>query len=316
MASLYSNVGTLNAQYGNVDNPKIPRLAEYGNILTNATEVAKQRGSGNYNPPPRWEQSTDRGYAWENAFPMYVKKTNDTTRSENNPKGFSPVAPEAINSDNMSFAHFNTPSQLGDDLRKRAYQVGSTGLHSQPVGSWNRPEFEGVGDQYTEWAIKSLQMTPNTLLNFFFNKENVDYLQKRTIQEVKKIRGEDIAPQSIDELLIIMRNKYIYALSGWLPQQSNSNFPHNRGPAACSLEERLTRLNKSVIEETVKQVFSGIDQYKQFIKDQSSLPMPLSHPVLTTMKGSRELSENIGFNSGHERTLAASSFSQRYNMGV
>lgn len=305
MSSIYSNVGTLNKQFLN---STIPRLAQHGNILAPATEVAQQRGSGNFELPPIWEQSTDRGYAWENAYPMYVKKMN-ATRSKENPKGFSPVMPEAVNMDNISLAHFNTPSQLGDDLRKRAYQVGSTGFHAQPDGNWNP-------DQYTLWALRSMQLTPNTLLNFFFNKENVDYLQKRTIEEVKRIRGEEIAPQSIDDLLIIMRNKYIYAMSGWLPQENNPNFPHNRGPAPCSLENRLTRLNKSVLEETVKQVFSGIDQYKQYIKDQASLPMPLSLPVLTTMKGSRELSENIAFNSGMDRTLAANSFNMRYNLGV
>ena len=290
---MYANIGTLHAQHGA--------------ILTTPNDIAKQRGSGNWNTPPIWEQTTDRGYAWQNAYPMYLNKNKNKNKNSN-------IIPEPNNIKELNFAHFNTPSELGDNLRKRAFQIGSTGLHTEPEHSWERPEFEGVSDQYTEWALKSLQMTPNTLLVFFFNNKNIDYLQQTTINYIKSIKGKTINPQSIDELLIIMRNKYIYAMSGWLPQESNPNIPHNRGPTPCSLIERLERLNKSVLEETVKQILSGINQYEIYIKDTSSLPMPMSHPILTTMKGSRELSENIGFNSGHERTLAANSFNQRYNI--
>jgi len=49
--------------------------------------------------------------------------------------------------------------------------------------------------------------------------------------------------------------------------QENKNLITNRGEKECSLEERLSRINKSVIEECVKQTLSGINQYKQYIKD-------------------------------------------------
>ena len=294
---------------------QILRLSDaYGTILTPSTEVAQARGSGNWNPPPLWEQSTNRGYAYQNAYPMYVTEQN----KQFNPK--NPFTPEPIDTGNLGLADFNTPSALGDELRKRAYQVGSTGLHSEAPNSWNNPEFQGAQNQYVEWALKALipgGITPTPLLVYFFSTENVKYLQDRTKQEVKKHTGTDINDQSIDELLIIMRNKLIYAYSGWLPNSASEGGPNaitDRGEKPCDLEMRLARLNKSVIEETVKQVFSGINMYKQFVKDQSSLPMPLSRPVLATMKGSRDLSESIGFNSGLERTIAADSFNQRYNI--
>jgi hypothetical protein len=288
---MYSNIEKLG---------QIPTLAQYGNILTTSKDAAQARGSGNYNPPPRWEQSIDRGYAFENAYPMYIKETDKAN-------GHSKTVSEASNMENLNLAHFNTPSDLGDSLRKRAYTVGSTGLHEQSPGEWE-------GSHYVMWAAKSMQMAPDTLLNYFFSTENVNYLQDRTVSEIKRLRKKDIAKQSIDELLIIMRNKYIYALSGWLPQANNPNVPQGRGPAPCSIEERLTRLNKSVLEETVKQVLSGLDQYAQFYMDQASLPMPMSHPTYASMAGSRGLSESIGFNSGNDRTLAANSFNMRYNI--
>lgn len=297
----------------NPSDNSILTLAQYGTVLTPSKEVALARGSGNWNPPPFYYQSTDRGNSWENAYPLYTDQHNKQF-----PK--NPTVPEPIDVHNLDLAHFNTPSDMGDTLRKRVYQVGSTGLHSEPPGSWNNPEFQGAQNQYTEYALKALMqggMMPTPLAIYFFSTDNINYLQNRTKQEIKKHTGQDINNQSVDELITIMINKLLYAYSGWLPNEASQGGPNaitDRGEKPCSLENRLFRLNKSVLEETVKQVLSGINQYKQFIKDQSSLAMPLSLPVYTSMAGSRELSESIGFNSGIERTIAMSSFSQRYSI--
>ena len=123
-----------------------------------------------------------------------------------------------------------------------------------------------------------------------------------------------------------MRNTYSYALAGWLPHAGDPNKAYARGTivnpggkayglqGCTSLSEQLTRLNKSVLEETISQILSGIDQYKQYYKDASSIPMPLSRSVMTTMKGSRVLQENIGFESGHDMSKSISSYSQRFNI--
>jgi hypothetical protein len=297
---------------------RIQTVGQYGNVLLDSSEIAKQRGTGNFNWPPTFMQSTYRGQAMSESYPIYVDQQNNGKTSTGLQKPFL-MTPEAVNVKDLSLAHFNTPDSLSDDLRRRAYSeyvIGSTGLHPDAEGpGWSRPEFEGADNQYVVWAQRSMQLTPNTLLTYFFSKENIKYIQDRTIEEIYRIRGKDINPQSIDELLIIMRNKYLYALNGWLPQENaRGNKVFNRGDAPCSLESRLTRLNKSTLEETVKQVLSGIDQYEQYTKDISSLPMPLEHPVFTTMKGGKTLSESLGYNSGHERTLASNSFNMRYNI--
>jgi hypothetical protein len=297
----------------NSSDDSILTLAQYGTTLIPSSQVAQARGSGNWNPPPYWEQSTDRGNSWMNAYPLYTDQQNKQF-----PK--NPTMPEPIDLHNIGLAHFNTPNDMGDVLRKRVYQVGSTGMHSEPPGSWNKQEFQGAQNQYTEYALKALMqggMMPTPLAVYFFSTENINYLQERTKQETKRHTGQVINNQSIDELIIIMINKLLYAYSGWLPNETSQGGPNaitDRGEKPCSLENRLFRLNKSVLEETVKQVLSGINQYKQFIKDQSSLPMPLSLPTYTSMSGSRELSENIGFNSSHEKNIATTSFNQRYNI--
>lgn len=263
---------------------------QYGNILTLQSQSAKQRGSGQFNPPPLFQQSTDRGPSYAQALNFY----------ENN------------------YAMFNKPPQNETDPINNQYHVGSTGFHTESQG-WARDLSipEDNSDQYTSWAMKSVHQTPNVLLNFFFSKENVKYLLDRIVQEVKRIKGVDISQQSQDELLIIMRNHYQRALSGWLPISENpqqQKLAYPRGEKPCSLTSMLTRLNKSVLEECVKQVLSGVDMYKTYYKDASSLPIPLDRPTYMSAKGSRILSENVGFDSGHEFTRSVQSYNQRYNI--
>lgn len=279
-------------------NNQIHTYAQYGNILVPSKDLARQRGSGNFNPPPLWSQSTNRGPAAMNSFDM------------SKPGLPLPVDPNASNS-----AFLNDPQELGDDLRKRAYIVGSTGLHAETV-PWTVPSYEnGAQNKYVEWVLKSLVpggITPTPLILYFFSTENVNYIQTRIRNEVQKHTGVQVNDQSVDEILVIMRNHMINAYSGGLP--NNSGRITDRGPKECSIEVRLSRLNKSVIEEAVRQIFSGINQYKQYIKDISSLPMPLSQPVYTSMSGSRQLTENLGFNSALEQNVAQQSWNQRYNI--
>lgn len=279
-------------------NNQIHTYAQYGNILVPSKDLARQRGSGNFNPPPHWEQSTNRGPAAMNSFDMS-----------------KPGIPLPVDPNSSSSAFLNDPQELGDDLRKRAYVVGSTGLHAETV-PWTVPSYEnGAQNKYVEWALKSLVpggITPTPLVLYFFSTENVNYIQTRIRNEVQKHTGVQVNDQSVDEILVIMRNHMINAYSGGLP--NNSGRITDRGPKECSIEERLSRLNKSVIEEAVRQIFSGINQYKQYIKDISSLPMPLSQPVYTSMSGSRQLTENLGFNSALEQNVSQQSYNQRYNI--
>ncbi len=264
---------------------------QYGNIMKPIDQVALDRGKGMYNPPPIFQQTTNRGNSWMNALS-------------------SPIAYEDNNTNAGEVQNTN------DSFNLLPYAVGSTGFHDEPPKSWDREEFEGAQNQYVAWALKALipgGITPTPLLLFFFSTENVNYIQDRIKNEVKKIAGQDINNQSVDEILIIMRSTLIYAYSGWLPGGNKDNLT-NRGEKPCSLEDQLSRLNKSVIQECVKQVLSGINQYKLYMKDKSSMPMPLSLPIYTSMAGSRELSESIGFNSGLENSISAQSFNQRYNI--
>ena len=138
-----------------------------------------------------------------------------------------------------------------------------------------------------------------TLRKFLFSEKNIEYIHERIIGEVKRIKGINISRQSSDKLLLIMQNTYEYAVSGSLPHPSNPGRIAKRGGVDIPLKERLTRLNQSVIQQTVKEIISGIDQYLLYYKDASTLPVPLKRPINKSSKGSRSLEYNIAFHNNN-----------------
>lgn len=276
---------------------------QYGNVSIGSDLNANIRGSGMYDPPPNNIQTIDRGKAFQNALNVYEnKKVN----------GMLPQKSSSI--ENTAFTKVS-PQGMYESTTIHQNSVGSSNFYMENnPNQWNHSP--GNAQSYASWALKSVQLDPNQLALFFFSPENVDYLQKRLYEEVFNTTNVRIGRQSDDELLIIMRNHYMKALAGWLPRNvGNPNAVHARGDdPSCTLEEKLTRLNKSVLEEVTQQVLSGINMNLQYYSDASSLPLPLERPQFTSMKGSRVLSESVGFTPGHEMTNAIHSYNERYNV--
>ena len=174
----------------------------------------------------------------------------------------------------------------------------------------SKESFEG--DPYLQFGLQANHTTSTALNSLFFNEKNVKYLQNRIIDDVYQLTGVKIKPQSEDSLLVIMNNKYQYSLYGSLPSTSVVHLALPRGEKPCSLTDRLTRLNQAVLQDTIKQIISGMNMYMQYYKDASSLPTPLSRPKAMTMKGSRVLQENIGLHSSNSRAI--DSFNMRDNV--
>lgn len=331
-------------------------IAQYGNIMIPSDNLAYIRGHGQYNELPNLDQTINRGPAYSNALNVYynelkknnpedlIVKTTELNERHNpvNKKFYKdPNIKENIGAsigDLMGYDRhissyknaWDSPETLMDSYRSTHNTVGSS-IHPEKLGSWNRPDFKNSQgfSQYEVWALKSLNTTPSALLNFFFSEDNVNYLLDKMVSEVYRIRGIQIQKQSIDELLIIMRNKYMYALTGWLPMnakelqnvykygtvQNPNGLAYNSNIEGCTnLEFQIKQLNKSVLEECIKQILSGIDAYQKYYADASSLPVPLSRSVYTSMKGADVLQPNIAFESGHEASRAIASYNQRFNI--
>jgi hypothetical protein len=193
-----------------------------------------------------------------------------------------------------------------------------------PVGNdntlsrkWKFTNTPSNGDPFQQFALNDLNETPSALNMIFFNKTNIDYLQKRIINDVKRLSGYEIKPQDENSLMVYMTNAYVLGSSGWLPLTSvvhigAENKAQASGEKSCSLRQRLTRLNQTVLQSAMKDVLSGIGMYMTYYKDASSLPIPLELPELMTMKGSRMNMPNIGLHSSNGD--GASSFNMRNNI--
>lgn len=244
--------------------------AQYNNVQTSLDNLANIRGSGQF--------STD--------YPL----------SSNYPMG--------------SDKNFYDNSHI---LASNVVDVNMT--DTMPVGIRKNSSFEYApslsktykGDPYQSFGLAANHSVPTVLNMLFFSKTNVQYIQKKILDEVEKITGIRVKPQSENSILIIMNNKYQYSLTGGLPA-SPPHLALPRGDKNCSLETRLTRINQAVIQECVKQVLSGMYMYAEYYKQASSLPLPMELPQLVTHKGRNVLSPNIGLTSGQSDSIAS------YNM--
>ena len=288
-------------------------IAEYGTILVSSTNLAAVRGSGNFNPASTFVASTNRGPADQNAFPMYAHQSDYYGKSTDKPN------PNNYSNPNVYTNNFNNIIPKADN---NPYRVGITQFIDEPTGpnfGFNNQNFKNI-DSYQEWALKALNQQPSALLLFYFSEDNVNYIHNTVISEIQRIRNTKIARQSDNELLIIMRNHFIYFQNGWIKNPDSPDKVHMRGPvsrpglayAKNGLEQQIELLNTTTVEECVKQILSGIDMYLQYYKDASSLPMPLERPTLTSMKGNNILQENIGFTDGEN--IPITNYNERVNM--
>lgn len=235
---------------------------QYETVLVPAKTLAMERGYGNFSPlPNNWPAG---GHSPD--MSSYVRELPNEPVSTMGDVNLSPMMPVG-------------------ERRNDRFLYDPKGL---------------IQDPYVKFGLEANHSTPTAVILLFFSRENVKYLQKRVVDEVKRITGNAIAPQSENKLLTIMNNKYQYSLYGYLPS-ATVHIALPRGEKSCSLRQRLTKLNQATLQEAVKQVVSGVQMYKQYYKDASSLPIPLSRPTLVTNKGSRVLEYNTGFTSGNSR---------------
>jgi hypothetical protein len=109
----------------------------------------------------------------------------------------------------------------------------------------------------------------------FFSMPNINLLQSGIRNKIlNETMGDiNINRQSDDELKIIMRSIYF---------QHGKNLPEN-------INEQVLDLNTRVIVWAVPQIITNIKQSRQYIKDISTMPMPLDRSILPSNKGMRTL---------------------------
>ncbi len=101
------------------------------------------------------------------------------------------------------------------------------------------------------------------LSNLYFSKENIQIIQNGIRAGIYEKTNKEhiIPPQNIDNIKIIMRNIYIQ----YAENQNN-------------ITSEIERLNQLVLGYIIPQVHSSLISYLKYIKDQSTLVIPLELP--------------------------------------
>ena len=107
----------------------------------------------------------------------------------------------------------------------------------------------------------------------FFSQENINVLQKLIRNEVlKQTDGKHkIDNQSETELVIIMRSIFL---------QNSLN-------QKCNIKQQVNNLNSIVIKEAVPIILTAIEQYFGYVKDASSMPLPMEQPKNVSNAGTK-----------------------------
>lgn len=127
--------------------------------------------------------------------------------------------------------------------------------------------------------LRSIRQDANPLNTAFFSQGNLNYLQRRIQEIIKEKTDMEIARQSDDQLLIVMRN--IYMQKGALQVQD--------------VKAEVARLNGRVLKAVIPIVGSGLAGYLVYLRDASQMPVPLARGEQTSVKGSKTASLFRGF---------------------
>lgn len=128
---------------------------------------------------------------------------------------------------------------------------------------------------YKEATYGQLSVTP--LGRLFFSEENIEALHQgiRYRVYVETDKQYVIGRQSDAELKIVMRSTFL---------QYARHDPSN-------IVEQVRELNARVLAWIVPEVMSNLLQYQNYIRDASTLPIPLEHAELSTQKGTKILEQ-------------------------
>ena len=126
---------------------------------------------------------------------------------------------------------------------------------------------------YVKQALLYTNTQPNELITSFFSDSNLQSVQKKLRNEVKKRTNLSIDNQSCDEIYQVML--YVYRTYGRNVQ--------------TKIQAEVSYLNDIVVHTITPDVVSNVLQYVNYIKDISQQPIPMDHGRSTSIKGENSL---------------------------
>ena len=120
----------------------------------------------------------------------------------------------------------------------------------------------------------------------FFSKDNMLHIQCSLIKQVKHETGVVISKQPDSEILTLMTN----AMNSYGEFNHESN---KQRYIPTEIPENLFILNSQVIRGATDTIKKGILHYTQYIKDASSLPVPIPRGVMSTEETTFEMNKRF-----------------------
>jgi len=164
-----------------------------------------------------------------------------------------------------------------------AGQNGRVNLQDQPSagGFLKAPQIAGFGhrtavDENPGQDLLRGNWYETPLSRTFFGPENTKRIQAEIKQSVYEKSGPKqwvIDDQSADELQIVMRSMFL---------QYAKNLD-------IDIPGQIRELNTLVVEWCEPRISSEIGMYEYYLKDISTLPIPIAHPTLLSSAGTKSL---------------------------
>jgi hypothetical protein len=125
---------------------------------------------------------------------------------------------------------------------------------------------------FREATIGSWTETPLSMA--FFSEQNIQIIQNGIRAGVfHNSNGQYvIGPQDCDSLKIVMRSVFL---------QNAANQPQN-------ISGQIHELNQIVLDYCVNQVYSEAQGYMKYLRDVSTLPVPIALPTLSSMNDRKD----------------------------
>lgn len=258
--------------------------------LIPVNQLEKIRGSGMYNPAPLYPQTSDNGNAFSN-INTYKSLLNTYT----------------FNVPNIENTYVNPSGSV--DIKDTWEK--NINYNIKPSSGDNYQYY----DEYQRWALNTTRKTDPYILPFLFSKINIKFIQESVVNYVKKARNINIqTKQDTDNLLNLILSSYNKYIESPGIYGTNDYAINATDEPNCNFSNILGNLNKEIIEKYVQNVLSGLNITEYYIKDISTLPMPFTRPVDTSIKGSNNLGFVGFFEDNHEFTKNISSYNIRNSM--
>ena len=137
---------------------------------------------------------------------------------------------------------------------------------SNPDLRFQMAEKIGIKNKATEYRDPLVGLQENSVLaTHYFSEANVQILQNGLRAGVYEMSNKKIVvpPQNIDNLKIIMRSIYLQ---------------YAKHSLSDPVKNQIEKLNRYVLDYAVPSVFNEAEGYLNYMRDQSTLVMPMERP--------------------------------------